>query len=277
MSKYRILPALAALAVLLGAVPVCAHPHVWVTMKSEVVYGPDGKVKGIRHAWTFDDMFSAFAVQGIEIETQKPAAKAAPQEQSRGFFGWLRSTWTWMTGRSEPKTPEPKPKEAKADEQKQVAAKEPASAGSRRNPTREQLQPLAQTNVESLKDFEYFTLAKVNGKRVSFVDPPNDYYLDFQDQVLTLHFTLPLQEPVSAQTLEIAVYDPSYFVDFSFERANAVRLVDAPKACQLLVARPDEMDPEMAAKLFQMAPDQKLDPAQLLGEQFANRIVVKCP
>ena len=32
----------------------------------------------------------------------------------------------------------------------------------------------------------------------------------------------------------------------------------------------------MAAKLFQMAPDQKLDPAQYLGAQFANRILVKC-
>jgi ABC-type uncharacterized transport system substrate-binding protein len=39
--------------------------HVWVTVHSEVVYGSDGIVKGVRHAWTFDDMFSAFAVQGI--------------------------------------------------------------------------------------------------------------------------------------------------------------------------------------------------------------------
>jgi hypothetical protein len=36
------------------------------------------------------------------------------------------------------------------------------------------------------------------------------------------------------------------------------------------------MDPAMAAKLFQMAPDQKLDPSQYLGAQFANRILVKC-
>src|SRR5262252_3298228 len=43
-----------------------AHPHIWVTVKSEVVYGPDGTVTGVRHAWTFDDMFSVFATQGIE-------------------------------------------------------------------------------------------------------------------------------------------------------------------------------------------------------------------
>src|SRR5499426_3213804 len=43
-----------------------AHPHIWVTVKSELVYAPDGTVTGVRHAWTFDDMFSVFATQGIE-------------------------------------------------------------------------------------------------------------------------------------------------------------------------------------------------------------------
>jgi ABC-type uncharacterized transport system substrate-binding protein len=43
-----------------------AHPHVWVTFKSELVYAADGTLTGIRHAWAFDDMFSVFATQGIE-------------------------------------------------------------------------------------------------------------------------------------------------------------------------------------------------------------------
>ncbi len=43
-----------------------AHPHIWVTVKSELVYAPDGTLTGVRHAWTFDDMFSVFATQGIE-------------------------------------------------------------------------------------------------------------------------------------------------------------------------------------------------------------------
>ncbi|MGE3150967.1 MAG: DUF1007 family protein [Pseudorhodoplanes sp.] len=54
------------LGILATATPASAHPHVWVTMKSELVYAPDGSVTGIRHAWTFDDMFSAYALQGIE-------------------------------------------------------------------------------------------------------------------------------------------------------------------------------------------------------------------
>src|SRR5262249_10865388 len=47
---------LAALALLTAQAQ--AHPHVWVTMKSEIVYAADGTATGVRHAWTFDDMFS---------------------------------------------------------------------------------------------------------------------------------------------------------------------------------------------------------------------------
>ena len=204
---------LASLAAMVNT--ASAHPHVWVTMRSELVYGPDGSVTGIRHAWTFDDMFSAFATQGID-------------SKQRGVF------------------------------------------------TREELDPLAKTNVESLKDFDYFTVAKVNGKKADFLDPPKGYYLAYKDQILTLHFTLPFKTPQKAQNVQIEIYDPSYFVDFSFEKDNAVALVGAPANCKMVIGRPEEMDPATAAKLFQMAPDQKLDPAEFLGEQFANRIMVKC-
>ena len=33
----------------------------------------DGSVVGVRHAWTFDDMFSAFAIQGIEAKKKGEA------------------------------------------------------------------------------------------------------------------------------------------------------------------------------------------------------------
>jgi ABC-type uncharacterized transport system substrate-binding protein len=207
---------MAALAgLIVAAVSASAHPHVFVTMRSELVYAPDGRITGIRHAWTFDDMFSAFATQGIE------SAK-------RGVF------------------------------------------------TREDLRPLAKTNIESLKDFEYFTVAKIDGKRVELLDPPDTYYLEFKDQILTLHFTVPLKTPVKAQNLEFDIYDPSYFVDFSIEKDNPVALVGAPATCKLTVARPEEMDAGMAAQLSQLGADVKLDPSQFLGAQFANRIFVKC-
>ena len=54
----------------LGAGAAQAHPHVWITATSEVIYAPDGSITGVRHAWTFDDMFSTYALQGIETKTK---------------------------------------------------------------------------------------------------------------------------------------------------------------------------------------------------------------
>ena len=48
------------------AAPAAAHPHVWVTATSDLLFTPDGSVTAVRHHWVFDDMFSAFAVQGVE-------------------------------------------------------------------------------------------------------------------------------------------------------------------------------------------------------------------
>src|ERR1700748_362248 len=58
---------LAGLVVLGGGVAQ-AHPHVWITAVSELLYAPDGTLTGVRHAWTFDDMFSTYALQGIETK-----------------------------------------------------------------------------------------------------------------------------------------------------------------------------------------------------------------
>ena len=68
-ASIRIL--LVALLSLTFAAPARAHPHVWVTMNTELVYAPDGTITGVRQAWAFDDMFSAFAVQGLESKVKE--------------------------------------------------------------------------------------------------------------------------------------------------------------------------------------------------------------
>jgi ABC-type uncharacterized transport system substrate-binding protein len=212
-----------ALATLTVAAPALAHPHVWVTMKSEVVYAADGSVTGVRHAWTFDEMFSTFAVQGIETK-------------KKGVF------------------------------------------------TREELKPLAEVNVTSLKDFEYFNYAKLNGKKAAFVDP-TDYWLDYKDSALTLNFLLPLQSPQKAQNFELEIYDPSYFVDFTFAEKDPVALVSTPAQvalagtaaqCKLAVGRPNDATPAQSQRLGESFFSQ-LGQGSTFGAQFANRITVKCP
>ncbi len=42
-----------------------AHPHVWITVKSQIAFNHDGKVSAVVHDWVFDEMYSAFATQGL--------------------------------------------------------------------------------------------------------------------------------------------------------------------------------------------------------------------
>lgn len=189
-----------------------AHPHVWITARSEVVYGTDGAMTGVRHAWTFDEMFTTYALQGITTKT-------------KGVY------------------------------------------------TREELAPLAQTNVESLKEFNFFTFAKADGKKSKF-NEPIDYYLEYKDSALTLHFVLPLKAPVTSKQLALEVFDPSYFIDFKFEDKDPIKLVGAPAACQMEFQRPN--DGTAAAQRLNENNFMNGDNSNY-GAMFANKITVNCP
>lgn len=64
----RQLAAAATIAAALLAAPAFAHPHVWVTARAEIVWDGEGRITAIRHSWTFDPAFSAFAVQGLDSD-----------------------------------------------------------------------------------------------------------------------------------------------------------------------------------------------------------------
>jgi ABC-type uncharacterized transport system substrate-binding protein len=204
----------AALATLTIAAPTQAHPHVWVTVRTEVVYAPDGSITGIRHAWSFDDMFSTFATQGLE-------------SKEKGKF------------------------------------------------TRDELAPLAKVNVESLKEFDYFTYATADGKKAELAEPAPDYWLDYADEVLTLNFTLPFKTPLKAKELKVEIYDPTIFVDFSFAKEKPAQLVGAPK-CKLDVVLPREMTFAEGKKLSEIPVDQP-NTTMAWGAQFASKLLVHCP
>lgn len=204
----------AMLAITAGAAQ--AHPHVWIVAKSELIYAPDGSITGVRHAWTFDDMFSTYALQGIETKT-------------KGVY------------------------------------------------TRDELKALAQTNVESLKEYAFFTFARAgaagNQKKEKF-NEPIDYYLEYRDSALTLHFTLPFKAPMKTPALALEVFDPSYFIDFQLNEKDPVTLVGAPANCKLTVQRPTDG----SAQAQKMNEDTFLNGDNSnYGAMFANKISVDCP
>lgn len=202
----------AFMALVLSITAAHAHPHVWVTSSSEVVYGTDGAITGVRHTWKFDDMFSTYALQDI-------------QNKTKGVY------------------------------------------------TREELAPLAQINVESLKEFGFFTFVKVGSTKEAFNDPI-DYFLEHKDGALVLHFTLPFKSPVKAKSLQVDIYDPSYFVGFDLSADTPVKLAGAPANCKMTVNRPD-------GKLTNQAPISEQSftdgTAGNIGAMFSNTIKVDCP
>lgn len=208
----RFYPAIVSAALVLGATAANAHPHVFVTAKSEIVYAADGTITGVRHAWSFDDSFSAYATQGLEQKT-------------KGVF------------------------------------------------TREELADLAKTNVESLKEYDFFTNAQSAGGKERFVDPV-DYYLDYKDSVLTLHFMLPFKTPVKSKTLSLEIADPTYFVDFSFAEKDPVALAGAPASCKLEVTRPTQ-----GSSALQKFSEQSFLSGAVpnLGGAISTKASVNCP
>ncbi len=85
--------------------------------------------------------------------------------------------------------------------------------------TREELSPLAKVNVESLKEFDYFTFATADGKKAPLTDPLPDYWLDYTNEVLDAGISpCHSRRPVKAKELKLDIYDPTIFVDFSFDK-----------------------------------------------------------
>ncbi len=110
----------AAAAALFGslvwvAAPAEAHPHVWVTTETTVLF-ENGTIVGLRHKWSFDDFYASMALQGLDANND-------------GVYD------------------------------------------------RSELAPLAKVNIEGLKEFDYFTTAKLGGETLKF-QAPTDFYLE---------------------------------------------------------------------------------------------------
>lgn len=189
MRRFGLMLCCVVLLMSVSPAPLAAHPHVFVTVAAELLYDAEGQLTGVRHRWTFDEMYSASAILGLD-------------KDGDGKY------------------------------------------------TRDELQELAKINVESLKEFDYFTFLQIEQTPVAFTDP-TDYYVEADDKgVLTLHFTLPTKLPLKHGSLKVdlSIYDPSFFIAFSFAPASPVTLAStAPKGCAVAIKKPDQ--DEAAAQL----------------------------
>jgi len=205
---------LLSLPAIMLALPAKAHPHVWVAVRSEFVFTPDGMIAGIRHAWTFDDMYSAYAIQGL---------------------------------------------------------------GKDGIPVDKGLAALAKVNVSQLAEYGYFTVLRIGGKKMAFAKAKDPSLKLNEKKVMTLHFTLMLNEPVKAAPAALLkVVDPSYFVAFDFAKGQAVKLAGAPAGCSISMMRPKPLTAAQQKRLEAVQGTNE-SPGEGFGVFLATSAIAACP
>ncbi|MEO5807319.1 DUF1007 family protein [Devosia sp.] len=60
--------------------PAAAHPHIFIDAKLAVVFDQTGAVIALRHSWTFDEAFSAWAIQGLDTNKDGTVSDAEMQD-----------------------------------------------------------------------------------------------------------------------------------------------------------------------------------------------------
>jgi len=270
--------ALVCAAAFLGAGAANAHPHVWVTTETTVLY-ENGTIVGLRQRWSFDDFYTSMALQGLDTNND-------------GVYD------------------------------------------------RSELEELAKVNMEGLKEFDYFTVAKLATEKLKF-EGPKDFWLEHADapegatevtvttgdaafegtgaegaktpeastdqpgfftrawnalfgsateppktappapaqrpKVLSLNLTLPLAQPVLAEApgFSFAIADPSFFIAFEPAAKNPVVLgAGAPQGCRAAIGEAAAtVQPSAQAAAANEAASQPNPAADVskLGDAFAQQ------
>jgi ABC-type uncharacterized transport system substrate-binding protein len=225
--KRLALQFLMALLALSTGIPIAlAHPHVLVSVQSELIFNEAEELIAVRHHWRFDEGFSAYMLQGLD-------------ENQDGVY------------------------------------------------SREELEELAQINVESLADYAFFTDLIVATSQeeldtlpgVKFESPEN-YWLEHDGQAATLHYDLPLSEarPLNQYThIALDVFDPEYFIAFSLSEEEPFRIGVSSPQCEASVSHPPPMSDRLITILAAIPPDGAVpeDIAQITAG-LRNRMSLIC-
>lgn len=136
--------------------------------------------------------------------------------------------------------------------------------------SREELAELAKINMEGLKEFAYFTAAKVGDSAIEFA-PPSNAHLDYTGGILSLNFTLPLKSQAAIEGFAFATYDTTFFIAFELANTDGVTLFGAPSTCA--IALRDEPSIAVAGPAQGNAP-QNDTLTGAFSEQFGGSSVV---
>ena len=146
--------------------------------------------------------------------------------------------------------------------------------------SQDELAPLTKENIESLKDYEYFTVMRANGEQQK-IGEVTDAGQIWSNNKLTLHFQVPLERPIDPKKEEfmLKVYDPEFFIDLEYPADDAVDVTGKiPPSCKLVV-KPVPTDAELdqtRTMLSTKGTDWKPETDEDFGAMFAQAVSIAC-
>lgn len=143
-----------------------------------------------------------------------------------------------------------------------------------------ELDPLTKENIASLKDYEFFTVMRLNGEKQE-IGEVGEYGQIWSNNKLELHFQVPLKTPADPKAAEFSfkVYDPEFFIAIDYGKDDPVSVAGAmPTPCKLVV-KPVPTSAELEqtqAMLATKGKDWKPETNEDFGAMFAQAVVVQC-
>lgn len=143
---------------------------------------------------------------------------------------------------------------------------------------RAELHELTEEYISGLSAYDFYTFAGRKQDRRGLTPGP-ERHMELRGDRLVFVFSLFLDRPVpKPQNFAIEVADPEYYVDFKFPQSGGAALINAPAGCTIEAHPPKELDPETAARLAEIGPEQRELPPELKAavDKITNLAVVQC-
>ncbi|WP_208988162.1 MULTISPECIES: DUF1007 family protein [unclassified Pseudovibrio] len=239
------------LVFLLPSQQVAAHPHMFVQARAELVFDDDGYLTHIRHKWLFDDLYTAYAVQGLDLNQNGFFEKDELAELAEINIQGLREYGYFTFG---------------DDSQTEIDFSQP-------------LEPSMKMIKVAFDD--YWLISAEDKQAIAEEIAAGRSKPDTSPvSLVELSFSLPLKEKIKAdKPITLDVYDPTYYIDFKWPKADmAVTLSNAPGKCSVELVHPPELDGQIAAQLATIGADQRNVPENLQSYTSAlvNQVIVSC-
>lgn len=143
-----------------------------------------------------------------------------------------------------------------------------------------ELEALTRENMESLKDYDYFLHAFIDGKAMR-IQPAKDPGQIYSNQRLTFYFSVPLETPIDPRKNDFyyRVYDPEFYIAMDYIKDEPVTAQGPiPAGCKLdlLPIVTDAQTEETRQMLSTKGKDWQPPPNEDFGAVFAQPVHVDC-